>query len=230
MVMPSEPSALHLEGAPVGFDPGLSREDRTIVRGALTLLGVLSAGSMLGVAFFAYLVEHNPLLLIGMSPLSRHQMLVAPIVDPFSFVAVATCRSLLFCSSCYVLGRTLGPSGILWLEARAEKAARFVRWLERAFNKAPHPVLFLMIGPVTSAIAGSSRMKPWVYGVVAGTGLMTRSLVILEFADWLREPIEALLALIEQYQLPVTLVLVFGIAIYQIRKRRARKISASSSS
>ena len=59
---------------------------------------------------------------------------------------------------------------------------------------------------------------------------MTRSLVILELADWLREPIEALLVLIEQYQLPVTLVLVSGIALYQIRKRRARKASVSSSS
>ncbi len=230
MPIPPEPSALHLEGVPVGFDPGLSREDRAIVRGALTLLGVLSVGSMLGVAFFAYLVEHNPLLLIGMSPLGRHQMLVAPIVDPFSFVAVATCRSLLFSGSCYLLGRTLGASGILWLEARAEKAARFVRWLEGAFKKAPLPVLFLMIGPVTSAIAGSSGMKPWVYVAVASTGLMTRSLVILELADWLREPIETLLVLIEQYQLPVTLALVTGIAVYQIRKRRARKASASSSS
>jgi hypothetical protein len=39
-----------------------------------------------------------------------------------------------------------------------------------------------------------------------------------------------LLALIEQYQLPVTLVLVTGVALYQIRKRRARKASVSSSS
>ena len=74
--------------------PPLGSEQQRIVRLSLTVLAVLGSGSMLGVAFSLYLVNHYPLLLIGLSPLGRHLFLVAPIVHPVAFVGVAVGRRM----------------------------------------------------------------------------------------------------------------------------------------
>jgi membrane protein DedA with SNARE-associated domain len=199
----------------------LSPEERRTVRRCLTLLGVLSAGSMTGVAASLYMVNHAPLLLIALSPLGRHLVLVAPLVDPVAFVVVAVARRLLFYFACYRLGRALGPVGVIWLEARAARAALFVRWLERLFARASHAVVLVMAGPTVSALAGSTGMPARTYVPLVSLGLVARVLLVLGLAAWLREPIEALLALIDEYWIPGTVVIATGIALEQWRRRRA---------
>jgi membrane protein DedA with SNARE-associated domain len=210
---------------PIGI--ALDPDARAAIRRCLTLLGVLGSGSMLGVAFSLYLVNHYPLLLVALSPLGRHLVLVAPTVDPLAFIAVATTRRLLFYLGCFFLGRALGPSGIVWLERRAARMARFVRWLERLFRRVGYPALVFLPGPTMSTIAGSSGMKPRTFAALATLGLVLRMIVVIGFAEWLRTPIEALLALIDAYWMQGTVVLVAGIALYQWR-RGSRAQDASS--
>jgi membrane protein DedA with SNARE-associated domain len=173
------------------------------------------------VAFSLYLVNHAPLLLIALSPLGRHLLLVAPIVDPVAFVAVGVARRMLFYLASFHLGRALGPAGLPWLEARAARFARFVRWLERLFARASHAVVLLMTGPLVSALAGISGMRVGVFAALATTGLVARMLIVLGLGEWLREPIEAALAVIDEYRLPGTLVLIGAIALHQWRRRAA---------
>ena len=53
-------------------------------------------------------------------------------------------------------------------------------------------------------------------------------LLVLGFAEWLRGPIETLLALIDEYWIPGTVVLVIGIAIYRWRRAdRSREGAAA---
>ena len=198
----------------------LSAEDRRIVRISLTMLGVLGTGSLVGVAVSLYLVEGAPLLLIGLSPRGRHFVLVAPQVDLPAFLAVGTLRRLAFYGACYALGRALGPVALVWLEARSRVFARWVRWTERLFERAGHAVVLLMAGPTTCTLAGIARMNPAVVAGMATVSLVVRLVVYYEFADYFREPIEQLLALIEAGRLPGTAVLVAGIAIWQLRKRK----------
>ncbi len=207
---------------------GPSPEERRIVAVCLSVLGVLSSGAMLGVAFSLYLVNHYPLLLIALSPLGRHLVLVAPTVHPAAFMVVAVVRRMLFYLTCFHLGRGLGPAAIPWIEARAARFARFVRWLERLFSRAPHAVVFLMTGPTVSALAGISGMRAGVFAALAVPGLVLRMLVVLSFAEWLRQPIEALLALIDEYWVPGTALLVAGIAAHQWRRRLALRRSRTS--
>ena len=197
------------------------------VRRALTALGVLSTGSMVGVAFSLYLVNHWPLLLIALSPIGRHLVLVAPIVDPIAFLFVAVGRRMLFYRASYGLGSALGVAGIAWIEQRASYfayLARFVRWLERLFARAPRLVVLVMSGPTICALAGISGMRQAVFLPLAATSLLVRMLAILGFAELVREPIEAALAWIDAYWKPGTALMVVGVLIFQwVRIRRARR-------
>ena len=90
-----------------------------------------------------------------------------------------------------------------------------------------------MTGPTVSALAGISGMRAGVFAALAVPGLVLRMLVVLGFAAWLRQPIEALLVLIDEYWVPGTAVLVAGVAAYQwrrhvvLRRRRASQASAT---
>jgi hypothetical protein len=200
----------------------LGPEQRRVVRRCLLALGVLGGASMIGVAFSLYLVNHYPLLLIALSPIGRHLVLVAPIVDPFAFVAVALARRMAFYLATFYLGRALGPAGIVWIEARAVHFGRFVRWIERLFSRASHVVVFAMASPTVAALAGISGMRTGVFLALATAGLIIRLVIVLGFAEWLREPIEWLLAWIDEYWIPGTVVLVAGVVLYQWRRRVAR--------
>jgi membrane protein DedA with SNARE-associated domain len=216
----SQPTLLG-EAPVVEPDERLGPAQRRVVRRCLSALGVLGAASMVGVAFSLYLVNHYPLLLIALSPLGRHLVLVAPIVDPFAFVAVGLARRMAFYLIMFWLGRALGPAGIRWIEARAVHFGRFVRWVERLFARSSHVVVFAMAGPTVSALAGISGMRTGVFLGLATPGLIVRLVIVLGFAEWLRQPIEWLLARIDEYWIPGTVVLVIGMAIYQWRRRAA---------
>jgi len=205
----------------------LGPEQLRTIRRSLTVLGVLGTGSMLGGAFSLYLVNHWPLLLIGLSPIGRHLVLVAPTVDPFAFIAVGTTRRLLFYLGSFHLGRALGPAGLEWLERRWARAARFIRWLERLFAFAPRTAVFLLPGPAMSTIAGTAGMAPRVFTPIVVGGLVLRMVTIVYFAEWLREPIEWLLAWIDVYWVPGTVVLVTGIAIHQCVRWRRRRVKVA---
>lgn len=198
----------------------LSAKDRRIVRFSLIVMGVLGAGSLCGVAFSLYLLEHAPLLLIALSPLGRHFVLVAPQVDIVPFLAIGIGRRLAFYGACYFLGRSLGPVGLVWLEERARGFARWVRWVERWFNKAAHVVIVLMAGPTTSTLAGISKMSLPIFLGLASVSLFFRLIVMYEFAEVFREPIEEFLAVLEDYQLPGTILIIGALVAWQLFKQK----------
>lgn len=200
----------------------LGPDELRTVRRCATVLGVLGSGSLIGWALWMYLVNHHPLLLIALSPLGRNLILVAPLVDPLTFVAVAVTRRMLFYLASFHLGRALGPSGIPWLELRAARFARFVRWLERLFGRAPRAVVLLFPGPTVSALAGIARMHAGLFAALAISGLVVRMLLVVALGQWLREPIEAFLVLVDEYWVPGTVVMVGAIALHQWRRRARR--------
>jgi membrane protein DedA with SNARE-associated domain len=202
----------------------LSAEDRRIVRICAVMLGVMGAGSLFGVAFSLYLVNEQPLLLVALSPLGRHFILAAPNVDPLALLAVGTLRRLLFYTTCFYLGRSLGPVGLIWLEARAKRFARWVRWLEGLFQRAGHVVVLLFCGPTVSTLAGIARMHLAAFLVLATISLLFRIIIVIALAEWLQEPLEQMLVVIDEYRLPGTVLLIVLIAGFQlVRRSRARR-------
>jgi len=214
------PTSEHTGDARVDVEVGLGGNQQRIVRLCLMTLAILGTGSMIGATSVLYLVNHFPLSLIALSPIGRHLVLVAPTVHPAAFIIIATLRRLAFYLPCFVLGRTLGNVALRWLETRFRGAARFVRWLERLFRRAPLLAVFLLLGPIMSTIAGKSRMPMAIWISLVASGLVLRMIVIVWFGEWMREPIERLLALFDEYWVPGTIVMVTGTAAYQWRKRQ----------
>ena len=193
----------------------LNADERRLAARSLALMGLLGACSMVGVAFSLYLVNHYPLLLVALSPIGRHLVLAAPNVDPLAFVLVAGGRRLLFYLGSFYLGSALGPTGLLWLEVKMARVARFVRFLERIFERWSYAVLLLTPGPTVSCLAGIARMPLRVYLPLVMVGLVLRMVLVILMASWLREPIEALLELIDAYWVPGTILMVLGVLVYR---------------
>jgi membrane protein DedA with SNARE-associated domain len=217
----SPPSTAATAASPSLARP-LTGAEQQRVRLCLGALALLGSGSLIGVASFAFLVVDYPLLLIALSPLGRHLILVAPVVDPTSFVAVGVGRRTLFYLPCFLLGRTLGPATIAWIEARAARFARFVRWLERLFVRAPRLVVAALPGPSVSALAGISGMRLGVFLGLAAAGTLVRMLLYLYFGDWLSAPLSALRSWVFEQRVPITAVIVAGLALQRWRRRRVR--------
>ena len=209
------------EGLPAGVSQGMSAADRRTARLCLGAMAGLAASSWVGVAFSLYLVNEHPLLLIALSPLGRHLLLVAPTVDPVAFVAVAVTRRMLFYLASFRLGQSLGPGGIVWVETRAARFGRAVRWLERVFARASHAVVLCMTGPTVSTLAGISGMRSAVFAPLAALGLVARMVVVVGLAEWLRGPLVAVLELIDEYWLPGTVLIVAAIALHLGWRRAA---------
>ncbi len=208
-------------GLPPQLFDRLTLEQRRTAARCLGIVGVLSAATLIGVGSSLYLANNYPLLLIALSPLGRHLILVAPVVNPYAFVAIAVSRRAAFSVPCFYLGRALGPIAVQWLESRSPRAGRAIRWLERLFRrseKASFVLVFLFPGPAMSTIAGDSSMRSSVYLSMVIAGLVFRMLIVLWIGDWLRGPIEIVLSWIDQYWVPGTVVLVAGIAFYQWRQ------------
>lgn len=186
------------------------------------MLAALTVGTWIGVATSPYLVNNYPLVLIGISPLSRHMILVAPLVGAPMVLLVGGLRSLAFTAVTYFLGRSIGEPGLVWLEQRSENAGRFVRWLERLFQRWSYLAVFIFPVGVMACVAGVARMRPVGFFAAATAGIAFRLSLYVWLADSIREPIMRFLEFIRIYQVPATVVLVIGIGIYQVYKRRRR--------
>ena len=189
----------------------------------LPLLASMSFATLVGVVASLYLANNHPLALIALSPLPRHLVLVAPTVDPAAFLLVATAPFPVVLRRVLLPGRAFGPAALVWLELRAPRMGRFVRWLERAFAHASYPAVLLLAGPAVAVIAGAAGMKAVVFSSLAAVALMARLVLILEVGDWLSGPLEAVRSLIGIYWIPGTFLLVLGISLSRWRGRGRRE-------
>jgi hypothetical protein len=212
---------LHLE--PTDTPPLPGTVQWRLARRCLFLLGALWAIGTLGRAFSLYLINHHPLVLVAMSPMGSHVLLAAASTNPFALLAVTTARRLVFYAATFFLGRALGPYAVQWVEARARHFGRFVRFLERLFARAPRLVVLCAAGPTVSALAGMSGMRLSTYVALATLGLAVRLWIWIQFAGVLRGPIEQVLAWIDEYWVPGTIVLVAILGVTQWRRLRAAR-------
>lgn len=201
---------------------GLSPRDRMIVRGCLAALGALSVGTWIGVGSSPYLVNNYPLLLVGISPISRHFILVASLVATPLLLLVGGLRSLAFTTFSYFLGRSLGEPGLVWLEQRSKRAGRFIRWLERFFLRWSYFAVFVFPLGAMAFVAGVARMRPLGFFAVAIPGIAFRLTLYVLLGESMREPILNFLAFLRTHQLPLTIACALSMAMYQLYKHKWR--------
>jgi len=181
-------------------------------------MAVMVAASLVGMASSFYLVSVAPLLLVALSPLGRHVYLAAPVVDPLALGLVLVARRQAFYGASFFLGRALGREVIPWIEQRVSYAGRFVRFVERLFERAPRLVVALMAGPTVSALAGISGMALATYLALSSLSLTLRAAVMLGLAELLEVYIEMVRGWVVEYRVPGTIVMVAAVALYWRRQ------------
>jgi membrane protein DedA with SNARE-associated domain len=185
-------------------------------RTALTLVVVplilmVAAGYVAG-AFWAEWVNSRPLLLMALSAQNRYLILVVNQVDPVAYYVVGTIRLLLPDPFFYLLGFWYGDAAVRWMEGRTATIGNLLRWLEQAFAKWGHPLVFCFPNNPICLFAGAARMKVWVFTLLNVTGTITRLVLIAVIGDALQKPIDEVLKWIGRYRVPIIVVSVVLVA------------------
>ena len=63
-------------------------------------------------------------------------------------------------------GYWYGDAAVRWMESRTATVGGMLRWLEQAFRKWGHPLVFLFPNNPICLFAGAARMRVWVFAVL----------------------------------------------------------------
>ncbi|HKA02858.1 MAG TPA: hypothetical protein VKD67_00975 [Acidimicrobiales bacterium] len=177
-----------------------------IQRGRLAvLLGVISAllvASNVGTILSATLVRDHPVALLALSARNRHLLLtVAAGIGAVPYALVSFARLVAPAAAFYLLGLWYGDRGLRWLERQAGGTPASIRWVERGFDRAAVPILFLMPGSnLVCLLAGARQMTARMFAIVLATGILARLAFFWFIGKLFQDPLETLLDWITRYQ------------------------------
>jgi len=186
-----------------------------LVRASWSLLAVLTVASLAGTAMSPLLLVKAPLLLVALSPDSRHVALAAGRVDPVLLMSVTVLRRSLYSIGVYGLGAAYGDLAVNWIEARARRLGKALRALERLFARVGAVLLLALPFLSVCVLAGASRTRLivflpalvlghflWVFTTVwLGTRFAAEAQAVVDFfAERLFESTLVCVALVAGYQ------------------------------
>jgi membrane protein DedA with SNARE-associated domain len=211
-----------VEGEPAGT-PGLIGR-KVPLKLLLVPFAIAATGATIADWIWPQLVTSHPAVLITMSPKNRFLLLTAPQLGLIAFFVIGFLRLILTDPITYVLGRQYGDAALSWIESKtssAEQGKSFIRKAERLFGRAA-PV-FILVAPsaLWCVLAGSARMKVWLFVTCNVVGTVARLALFWYAADALEEPLKDLLAGIERLQIPL-LALTIGFGVLQTVRHRRR--------
>jgi membrane protein DedA with SNARE-associated domain len=192
-------------------------------RWVFTLLGVVTAASLLGTALAPYLLLKNPLLLVAISPAAHHVVLAAASVDPAPLVAVATVRRVLTGIAAYGLGFLYGRGTLDWLGPRYPRLGRWVGWVERVFARWGVWLLVPAPTPTVALIAGAARSRFIAFLVAVTLGQALWIGVTVYVGDAVALWTDLLTTFLGEHLLESTLVCVALVALQQALSRLGRR-------
>ena len=177
-----------------------------IQRGRLAvLLGFIAAlivASNVGTILAASLVRDHPVALLALSARNRHLLLtVAAGIGAIPYVVVSFARILAPGVAFYLLGRWYGDRGLRWLERQAGGTPASIRWVEKAFDRAAVPILFLMPGSnLVCLLSGARQMTARVFATALATGILVRLAFFWFLGKAFQDPLETVLDWLTKYQ------------------------------
>jgi membrane protein DedA with SNARE-associated domain len=179
------------------------------------LIAMVAAGYVAG-AIWAQLLESHPLLLITLSAQNRYLILTVNQLAPASYYVVGTARLLLPDPLFYLLGYWYGDAAVRWMESRTATIGSMLRWLETAFRRWGHPLVFCFPNNPVCLFAGAARMRLWVFALLNITGTIARLILIAWIGYALQRPIDDVLDFIARYRVPLLIasVVLMGFTIW----------------
>ena len=135
---------------------------------AIASAAVALGTSVLGSAISPYLLAHAPILLLALAPEPRHLVLTAGLVPAWVSIPLVVVRRVVGLAALYAIGWVYGQAAVLFVEGRAVRTGRFLRWLEHSLERWGAGVLLVLPMPTVVIVAG-----------VAGTRLRTSMLAVV---------------------------------------------------
>jgi len=179
-----------------------------------TLAGVAAA------ALAPILVRDHPLVLLMLQPTSAQMLLVSGKLGFGTFVVVATVRRFIGEYAWFLLGVWYGERAVNWMKARAGSRRGLVEGTERIFPRFAPPLIFFVVSPVISLIAGATRMRPWRFIALKLGGCFGVVLAHRFIADAASGPLAVAVRWIEGHALPLTALFTLGTVLMLFRERR----------
>src|SRR3954449_12712033 len=140
----------------------------------LSLIAALVVMANVGTILSANLAKDHPITLLALSARNRHLLLaVAAGIGAVPYTVVSFLRLLVPAIAFFLLGTWYGDRGLRWLERQAGGTPKSIRWVERWFDKASLPLVFLMVGSnLVCLLAGARRLSARTYALVLTAGIV----------------------------------------------------------
>ncbi len=176
-----------------------------------------------GTILFSKLVSSNPTLLIALNPRLRHLLLVvAAGISPWSFFIVGFLALVAPDPLYFLLGRWYGERGRAWMEENAGGLPFYVRWIEKAFDRAGVVLAFVMPSALVCLLAGARRMSPRLFWTLDITGTIARLLLVWWLGNALKGPLDVVLDWVNRFQWPL-MIMFFVIVAVQVTRSSKRQ-------
>jgi hypothetical protein len=187
---------------------------------AAAALGVMA---LIGRGLAPMLLTKSPLLLVALSPITPHLVLAATVAPMVPFILVGTLRRILAPIIAYHIGRHYGPEGIAFLHARYPRWSRFLRFFERAFDRAAPLLLLALPDPGMCALAGARLFNRWVALAMVTAGQAIRVSLTFHVGDALSAWLMPFVDLLREHVWTATLVCAALAIAYGLSRRRSQK-------
>ncbi|MDH4147847.1 MAG: hypothetical protein OEY23_22035 [Acidimicrobiia bacterium] len=191
-------------------------------------IAVMIAMSNIATVTWASLVDSHPLWLLGLSSINRYLALTTNQLDAWSYYLVGTARLFAPDLFFYFLGLHYGERALRWVERRLPSMSQMLRTLERLFERAAWPVVFVAPNNPVSLLAGASRLPLGRFVAVNLAGTVARLALIRRLGNVFSSPIEGVLGFVAQYRWPILAVSALSLAytLWNDRRRGGGEIEA----
>lgn len=183
----------------------------------------MSVAALIARAATPYLLVHHPLGLIALNPDASLMVLVAPQLDLWSLIAVATPRRILNMAITFGLGALYGRLAMTWAKEKYPRFTRLIDALERLFSR--HGVLVVLFLPIYSVcgLAGALRISFWRFLVAITPGQVAWAVGTYYLGDSLSDWITPFVAWLSSHITEATVASVLAVIAYQFVTRWRRK-------
>jgi hypothetical protein len=181
----------------------------------------LAIAANVGNALAPTLLTEEPALLLALAPKTRWLLLSSPNLHAIEFYGIPIVRALAVLTLYYAFGRRYGDAALRWVEARAGRSMRPVRWIERQFHRGRYPIVAAFPGSLVAMLGGADEMSFAGFLVVAMLATALRLVLIRLLADLFAAPLLDVLSWVAGNQLWLTVASVGGVFVYVLWTNRS---------
>lgn len=184
------------------------------------LIGILVVANNAGNLFTTTLARDHPAWLLALNSSNRSLALTTNQLDWWSYYGLGMLRLLISDPLFFLLGTWYGDAAIRWLERKWASQGELARQIERWFDKAAYPIVFLAPNNIVCLLAGASGMP--LAGFVAANlaGTAVRLFVIRWVGDVFSDAIDSVLQFFADYRLPLFVLSIVAVGGSYLLDRR----------